>query len=60
MSEEHLMEGDESHFIEVFNPRHYPDTAEIWCPTVDETVGVLAYRYLRHCPMCGDEVGVGE
>lgn len=52
--------ADESHSTRVFQSRYFQDVTEIWCPNLDETKGVLGYRYVRNCPMCGDEIDVEE
>lgn len=57
MMAEDLFE-DAEHRAEEYTSRHFDNTVEIWCPSIDETKVVLGHRYLRHCPMCGEEVEV--
>ena len=47
---------NESHYVETYSARHFDNTVEVWCPNIDETKVVLGHRYVRHCPMCGDEI----
>jgi hypothetical protein len=47
----------ETHYLESFDARHFQQTTELWCPVVDGTKVVLGDRYVRYCPMCGEEIG---
>lgn len=38
-----------SHYAE---PRG--DMLEVWCPELDEEVGILLGDCVNYCPMCGD------
>ena len=50
----------ESHYVGVHESATVGHYTEIWCPTVDETKDVLGYRYINHCPMCGEAIEVDD
>ena len=52
------MRDSENHQVETYLARHFDETVEVWCPTVDEAKVLLGHQYIRYCPMCGDSIEV--
>ena len=52
-----IQTGDtDDHHVSGYLARHFDNTVEIWCPSIDETKVVLGHEYINNCPMCGDGI----
>lgn len=44
-----------NHYIWEFERDDFIEGVEIWCPTIDETMGIMG-EYTRYCPMCSENI----